>query len=90
MTAELQEYLGKAVVIDTKSYYVYIGTFVGEGEQFITLQDVDVHDQRESSACKELYILETLKYGIRANRREAKIVRQEIASISLLSDVVNY
>jgi small nuclear ribonucleoprotein (snRNP)-like protein len=90
MTSELQEYIGQPLVVDSKSYYTYIGTLVAEGEIFITLKDVDVHDQRDSNTSKELYLIESLKYGIKVNRSAVKIVRSEIISLSLLSDIVKY
>jgi len=90
MASELAEYIGKQVVIDSNSHYLYIGILSEEGEEFITLKDVDVHDRRESSTAKDLYIIEALKYGTKINRHTVKVVRREIVSISLLSDVVEY
>jgi hypothetical protein len=90
VSTELQKYIGKQVVVDTKSPYLYIGTFVLEGEQYLTLQDVDVHDHSMSTVSKELYIIEALKYGVKVNRKEVKVVSRDIISISLLEDIVKY
>lgn len=87
---ELASYLNQQVVMDTKSQYLYFGTLVEQGEEFFTLKDVDVHDHDESKVSKELYIIESLKYGIKVNRRCVKVVRREVISISLLADVVEY
>lgn len=90
MASELANFLGKEIVIDTKSQYVYIGVLEEEGEMFLALRDVDVHDRTESPSTKEVYIMEALKYGIKVNRRSVKVMRQDIISISLLSEVVLY
>ncbi len=90
MSSELQGFIGKEVVIDTKSQYIYIGILEEEGELFLSLKDVDVHDHTESTASKELYLIEALKYGVKVNRRCAKVVRKDIISISLLGDIVEY
>ena len=87
---ELNDYLNKPVIIDTATPLIYIGTLSEIGNSFITLKDVDVHDRRESSTAKDLYIIEALKYGTKINRHTVKVVRREIVSISLLSDVVEY
>ena len=90
MTSELQEYTGNEVVIDTKSTYIYLGTLTEEGAEYIVLSDVDVHDHTESTISKELYIIEALKYGIKVNRKRAKVLKRDIISISMLEDVVKY
>lgn len=90
MASDLAEYIGRQIVVDTKTAYTYIGTLTAEGDYFLTLKDVDVHDQRESNASKELYLIEALKYGIKINRSAVKVVRSEIISLSLLADIVKY
>ncbi|NUM36546.1 MAG: hypothetical protein HUU50_18550 [Candidatus Brocadiae bacterium] len=85
---ELQEYIGKKVVVDTKSSYIYLGTLVSEETDYMTIQDVDVHDHSATLISKDLYIIEAIKYGIKINRKQVKLMRKEIVSISLLDDIV--
>ena len=87
---ELQGLIGKPVVVDTKSPYLYIGTLSEVKGNSLILTDVDVHDSNESSSSKELYVIQTLKTGIRVSRKSAYILLNQIVSLSPLSDVVEY
>jgi len=87
---ELKDYIGKQVVIDTKSPIVFIGTLDRIGEYFITLTQVDVYDSSEGSSRKEVYIHEARKYGIRRNRERVEVRKSEVISISRLEDIVQY
>lgn len=82
--------LGANVVIDTNSPYLYLGKLIEVDEWFVTLTDVDVHDQREGSATKERYVIEAKKHGIRASRKSVVIRQEHIISFSKLDDVVEY
>jgi len=85
-----QEYIGKKVVIDTKSDYLYLGTLTAQSEECFTVEEVDVHDHSSTTVCKEVYIIEAAKYGIKINRKKAKVLRKDVISISLLDDVVTF
>ncbi|HNZ66173.1 MAG: hypothetical protein KBC30_08755 [Planctomycetes bacterium] len=86
--SELQDYIGKPVVVDTKSEYMYIGILLLDGEEFLTLNNVDVHDHSSTSTTKEFYIMESAKFDIKKNRKQVKVRKQEMISISLLEDVL--
>ena len=87
---ELQEFIGKEVVLDSSSYYLYIGTLEKVSEHFFVLSQVDVHDSRESAASKEVYILEARRHGIKANRKQTTVFRKDVGSVSLLSDILEF
>jgi len=87
---ELNEYLGKSVVIDTAAPFIYIGTLHQVGNSFVTLTDVDVHHFEPGGASKEVYALTARKHGINKNRLSTKIRVDIIASVSLLEDVIEY
>ena len=87
---ELEAFLNEPVIIDTKSSYLFIGTLQKIGDFFLTMVDVDVHDQNDFNKTKEIYVMEAAKYGIKVNRKSVNIVKTEMISISLLSDVVKY
>ncbi len=89
LSAVLQRYLGKVVVVDVEAPYVYIGTLVRYDGHFLELRDADVHDLRDSTSTRELYVLESSQYGVRRNRRAVQIRTEKIVSISLLSDVTD-
>ena len=82
--------IGRDIVIDTDSSYVYIGKLEGVDEHFLALSTVDVHDMRDSHAPKEIYVLEAMKHGLRANRKVVYVARRRVLSVSLLEDVVRY
>ena len=82
--------VGRDVVIDTDSSFVYIGRLEGVEDHFLALSTVDVHDMGDSRVTKEIYVLEAMKYGVRANRRFVYVARNRALSVSLLDDVVRY
>lgn len=85
-----EKLIGASVVIDTNSPYIYLGKLVAADNYFITLADVDVHDQKEGSSTKEQYINSARKTGIKINRKEVIIRKDMIVSFSRLDDVVAY
>jgi hypothetical protein len=78
------------VVVDTDSSFVYIGTLKEVDGEFVTLVNVDAHDIREAKSTKEQYVIDTKKYGVNPNRKEARLRKALIVSVSRLSDVVEY
>jgi hypothetical protein len=83
-------YQGRYIILDTVSHFIYIGKLEDVSDYFITLRDADVHDRRESPSMNEKYILDSKKYGVRCNRKMVHIRLQEVISISLLDDVIEY
>lgn len=82
------EFLNQIVVIDAVSEFVYTGTLVGSDHRYLILADADVHDLRDSKTTRDEYIVEIRRYGIRPNRHRVHVSRDQVASVSLLSDVV--
>ena len=81
---------GAKVLIDTDSSFVFIGTLEAAGERFLTLADTDAHDMRDSSVPTEVYALEALKYGVRANRKRVYVRVERALCVSRLEDVIRY
>ena len=86
----LEGYIGKDVVLDTSAPIVYVGRLHAADAHFFLLRDVDVHDMTEGRTTKERYVLEARKYGVRKNRAEVLVRRDEVISISRLEDVIEY
>jgi small nuclear ribonucleoprotein (snRNP)-like protein len=80
----------KNVVVDTNSNFLYIGKLEDVGDHFLILREADVHDRRESPSMNEKYIMEAKKFGVRCNRKRVHIRIEEVISISLLEDVIEY
>lgn len=86
----LQDMMGKEVVLDTKTPLVFLGRLARADENYIVLEDADVHDSSELSKRKEVYVLEAKKHGIKKNRHRVIVRAQEIICISLLEDIIEY
>ena len=86
----LLELAGSTVVIDTDTSHVFIGTLEAAGEAFLTLDDADVHNMNDSSLTKEVYTLEALKYGVRANRKRVFLRTERVICVSRMEDVIRY
>jgi hypothetical protein len=82
--------VGKIVVVDTDSSFVYLGTLDRVEIEFVVLKDVDAHDRRESPSTKEQYIMDTKKFGVKANRKEVSVRTALVTSVSRLDDVVGF
>jgi len=76
------------VVLDLASPYVVVGTLVSEDERYLVLEDADMHDLRDSSTTRELYVLDLRRHGLGPNRRRLLIQRREVVGLSLLEDVL--
>lgn len=90
LAGTFEQFLGKVVVVDVEAPYVYIGTLVRFSPHFLELRDADVHDLRDSTSTRELYVLESSQYGVRRNRKAVQIRIEKVVSISLLSDVTDH
>ena len=89
MREDLQDMVGKQIVVDTAGPMVYIGTLREIGHQVLIFGDVDVHDMRDghSATTREVYIMECRKHGLQTNRDGARVPLTAIASVSLLSEI---
>ncbi len=85
-----REFVGQVVVVDTDSHFVHIGTLREVRDHFLVLAEVDAHDTRQSTSTKEQYIMDTKRFGVKANRRETAVRKSMIVSVSKLDDVVLY
>ena len=83
----IEDLKSKVVVLDMVSPFVVIGTLDAVDHRYVALTDVDVHDLRDSSTNREVYIHEVRTHGVAPNRSRTLVEREQIVSISLLSDV---
>ena len=77
------------MIRDTQGPLIYIGTLQRITEGSLVLAEADVHDSNDSRASKDLYLVETRDLGVRVNRKLVVIMRRQVASVSLLLDVVD-
>jgi len=88
-TDPLAGFLGEEIVIDTQGPLIFIGRLAEVGPAFLLLIDADMHDSNDSRATKDLYVLESRDLGVRVNRARLVVMRSQIASVSLLREVVD-
>lgn len=82
------EFLNQIIVIDAVSEFVFTGTLVGGDHRYLILADADVHDLRDSKTTRDEYVIEIRRFGVRPNRSRVHVSRDQVVSVSLLSDVV--
>src|SRR5690606_7211248 len=84
---ELNDLLGKAVVLDVSSPFVYAGTLVADELHYLVLAEADVHDLRDTNTTREMYVNEIKRHGIHWNRKRVWVRKNEIVSISAVDDI---
>lgn len=87
---KIQEYMEKILVVDTSTAYIYIGTLVEAGQDYLLLKGVDVHDTSQGTSSKEKYIFESKKFTTKTNRSEVLIRLDKVVSFSELDDVLEF
>jgi len=90
MKQALKKHLKQAIIVDTRSSWIYIGRLEEVGEGFIVLSDVDVHDSVESPRPKEVYVMESKISGVKANRQCVYVNLDYLVSFSPLDDVKEF
>jgi hypothetical protein len=86
--AAFEQLQGQEVVIDVVSPYVYLGKLTGCEGGYLIIEQADVHDLRDTSKTREIYVVDSARLGIRVNREKVFIRIAEIVSLSALDDVV--
>ncbi len=84
----MEEFIGKQVVVDVESPFVYLGRLHAINEKTLVLKATDVHDMRDSTTTREVYVREARVHGIQPNRKTVYIRLEKIVSISPLDDVI--
>ncbi len=84
----LDPLLGREVVLDLGTPYVIVGTFRGYDGGHYVMESADVHDLRDTTTTRELYVLDSKRHGVNANRRRVLVRREQVVSLSLLNDVI--
>lgn len=83
----LDAFLDREVVVDLASSYVCLGVLIGQDHRYLILKNADLHDLRDTTTTREVYVLDCRRHGISWNRRRVLVKRDDVVSISLLSDV---
>ncbi len=86
-SAELDALVGHVVVLDLKSSYVCLGTLEVIDPLFFVVIDADLHDFRDSSATREVYVYDSARLGIRRNRARVLVRRDEVVALTRFADI---
>ncbi|MBL8819728.1 MAG: hypothetical protein JNL58_27130 [Planctomyces sp.] len=84
----MEEMVGKNVVVDVVSQFVYLGRLQEVGQKTVVLKNADVHDLRDSTTTREVYVRDARLHGIQPNRNRVHVRLEQIVSVSLLDDVI--
>ena len=85
---QLSRLVGQVVVVDLASSYVCLGTLVGLDRTFLELVDADLHDFRDSTATREVYIYDSVRLGIRRNRARVLLRLDEVVAVTRFADIL--
>ncbi len=83
----LEQLVGEIVVVDMIASYVCLGTLAGLDPEYLDLRDADLHDFRDSTKTRELYVYDSVRLGIRRNRSRVLVRRDQIVAVTRFSDV---
>lgn len=84
---DLPGLVGQVVVLDLASSYVCIGELDGLDDQYFRVRDADLHDFRDSAATRETYVYDSVRLGIRRNRKQVLIRRSEVVAVTRFADI---
>jgi hypothetical protein len=84
----VEEFVGKNVVVDVESPYVYVGRLHELRDKTLILRAADVHDLRDSTTTREVYVRDARVHGIQPNRKTVYVRLEKIVSVSLLDEVI--
>jgi hypothetical protein len=79
---------GHEVVLDLASQFVVIGTLHGRDAHHYIIDNADVHDLRDTTTSRELYVLDAKRHGVNANRKQVFVRMDGVVSVSKLVDVI--
>ena len=86
-STSLDDLFGQIVVFDLSSTYVCIGTLVAVDPLYFQILDADLHDFRDSPATREIYVYDSVRLGIRRNRKEVRLLRSEVVALTRFLDI---
>lgn len=84
----LEQLRGREIVLDLASPYVVLGTLTSWDVHYLTLENADVHDLRDTTTTREMYVVKARRHGINANRQRMLVRRGDVIGVAALDDVV--
>ncbi|WP_022666863.1 hypothetical protein [Desulfospira joergensenii] len=90
MKEDLEKYLGRQIVLDTRSSWVYLGTLENVTDESAILKNADVHDSSDTSTSKDLYVFESRQTGVKPNRSRVYVNLNQVISFSLIEEIKKF
>lgn len=90
MKSELEQFLKKKIVLDTRSSWVYIGVLEEVTGHTVVLSEVDAHNNNETLTTQEVYVMESKITGVKANRDRTFINLDYVVGFSLLDEIKHF
>jgi small nuclear ribonucleoprotein (snRNP)-like protein len=90
VSQRFKELVSQQVVVDTDTQHLYIGKLKSVDDEVLELTEVDIHDSQSTTTPRDLYIINTAKYGIKKNRERVLVRMARVVSLSALSEVTQY
>lgn len=84
----LEGLLNEVVIVDLRSSYVCLGTLSSIDDQYLEMIDADLHDFRDSTASREVYVYDSVRLGIRRNRSRVLLRYDEVVAITRFADIL--
>ncbi len=90
MRQDIESYVGKQIVVDTCSNWIYLGTLNQVSDTSLVLTDADAHDISDTDVSKEFYIFDSKTTGIKANRKQVFISLDFVVGFSAMEDIKEF
>lgn len=84
----MEEFIGKQVVVDVEPPFVYMGRLHAVLDKTLVLKNADVHDLRDSTTTREVYVREARLHGVQPNRKTVYVRLEKVVSLSPLEEVI--
>jgi hypothetical protein len=81
--------LGQVVVIDLTSPFVILGKLRGVDAAYYYVEDADLHDLRDTTTTRDVYVLDAKRHGVNCNRKRVFVRCEGVVGISRLADVID-
>ena len=82
------KFIGKVVVLDTESRWLYIGRLKEITIEYFIMEDVDAHDLTETTTTKRDYLIEMRETSPVVNRKLVMVRKDKVIGFSLLEDAI--
>jgi hypothetical protein len=84
----LESLVGHVIVFDLTSRFVILGTYRGTDGPHYIVENADVHDLRDATTTRDLYVIDAKRHGVNCNRQRVLVRCDGVVGISRLEDVI--